>query len=120
MLNWTLALNEDLRSTEVRALAVCPGPTRSNFFSAAGFDSPPMEGGLNASLDMTSEQVANLTLSALASGKSLLVPGWKNKVIAFLGSKTPKVLVTLLGGAILRKMRLEQYRAVPQMPDTKS
>ncbi|MDP4694598.1 MAG: SDR family NAD(P)-dependent oxidoreductase, partial [Opitutales bacterium] len=42
VLNWTLALNEDLRGTSVRALAICPGPTRSNFYKSAGFESPPM------------------------------------------------------------------------------
>ena len=111
VLNWSLALNEDLRGTKVRSLAVCPGPTRSNFFHAAGFESPPMQGGVNGALDMTSEQVADLTLDALARGKSLVVTGWKNKLIAFFGSKTPKVLVTQIGGAILRKLRLEQHRA---------
>ena len=111
VLNWSLALNEDLRGTSARAMAVCPGPTQSNFFQAAGFESPPMKGGLNGSLDMTSEQVADLTLHALAKGKSLIVTGWKNKLIAFVGSKTPKVLATRIGGAILRKLRLEQYSA---------
>lgn len=109
VLNWTLALNEDLRGTSVRALAVCPGPTRSNFFKAAGFDQPPMNSGANATLDMTADQVADYTLAALVSGKSLLVTGWKNKCIAFFGSKTPIVAVTRIGGMILRKLRLEQH-----------
>lgn len=110
ILNWTLALNEDLRGTDVRALAVCPGPTRSNFFKAAGFETPPMNSGANAALDMTSDQVAEYTLNALASGQSLVVTGWKNRCIAFFGSKFPIVAVTRIGGMILRKLRLEQHR----------
>lgn len=107
VLNWSLALNEELRGTKVRAMAVCPGPTRSNFFKRAGFETPPMQsGGLNAMLDMSSDQVAELALIGLAKGKSLIVTGWMNKCIAFFGSKTPRVLVTRIGGAILRKMRL--------------
>jgi short-subunit dehydrogenase len=107
VLNWSMALNEDLRGTKVRAMAVCPGPTRSNFFKRAGFETPPMEaGGFNKMLDMTSDEVAERALRGLAKGKSLVVTGWKNKCIAFFGSKTPRVWVTRIGGAILRKMRL--------------
>lgn len=111
VLNWTLSLGEDLRDTPVRTLAVCPGPTRSNFFKAAGFSKPPMNsGGANASLDMTSDQVAEYTLKALAKGKPLIVTGWKNKCIAFFGSKMPICVVTRIGARILRKLRLEQHK----------
>lgn len=110
VLNWSLALNEDLRETKVRAMAVCPGPTRSNFFKRAGFETPPMQGGgMNKYLDMTSDLVAENALIALARGKPLVVTGWMNKCIAFFGSKTPRVFVTRIGGSILRKMRLEQH-----------
>lgn len=110
VLNWTLALGEDLRGTKVRTLAVCPGPTRSNFFKSAGFETPPMREGASLTPDMTSEEVADLTLQAVAKGKSLLVTGWKNKLIAFFGSKFPIIVVTRIGGAILRKMRLEAHK----------
>ena len=110
VLNWTLALGEDLRGTKVRTLAVCPGPTRSNFFKSAGFETPPMQEGASLTPDMTSEQVADLTLQALAKGKSLLVTGWRNKLIAFFGSKFPIIVVTRVGAAILRKMRLETHQ----------
>jgi len=115
VLNWTLALNEDLRGTKVRAIAVCPGPTRSNFFKRAGFEIPPMQGGgLNAALDMTADAVVEKALVGLAKGKPLVVTGWKNKCIAFLGSKSPLVGVTRVGGALLRKMRLEQHGKAQQ------
>jgi short-subunit dehydrogenase len=110
VLNWTLALSEDLRKTKVRTLAICPGPTRTNFFKTAGFESPPLNQGANKMLDMSPEEVVDETLRALAKGKKLLVIGWKNKLIAFLGSKLPIVLVTRIGGAFLRRMRLEVYR----------
>lgn len=108
--NWSLALNEDLRGTKVRTLALCPGPTRSNFFKAAGFTFPPMDRGLNKGLDMSADEVAARTLHAIAQGRSLLVTGWKNRCITFFGSKLPISAVTRIGGLILRKMRLEQHR----------
>lgn len=107
VLNWSLALNEDLRGTNVRAMAVCPGPTRSNFFKRAGFATPPMaSGGFNKMLDMTADEVAEKALLGLVKGKPLVVTGWKNKCIAFFGSKVPRVLVTRISGKVLRKMRL--------------
>lgn len=107
VLNWSLALDEDLRDTGVRAMAVCPGPTRSNFFKRAGFETPPMEaGGFNKFLDMTADEVAAIALRGLAKGKPLVVTGWMNKCIAFFGSKMPHVLGTRISGKILRKMRL--------------
>lgn len=106
VLNWSLALNEDLRGTRVRAMAVCPGPTRSNFFKRAGFETPPMEaGGLNKLLDMTADEVVEMALRGLARGKPLVVTGWVNQCIAFFGGKMPRVWVTRMGGRILRKMR---------------
>ena len=108
--NWSLALNEDLRGTKVRALAICPGPTRSNFFKAAGFKTPPMGRGANKGLDMTSDEVATRTLRAIAKGRSIHVTGWKNRCIAFIGSKLPIVAVIRVGGIILSKMRLEEHR----------
>jgi short-subunit dehydrogenase len=109
--NWSLALGEDLRGTKVRTLAVCPGPTRSNFFKAAGFETPPMDQGGNHGLDMTSDQVAAYTLGAIAKERSLIVSGWKNRLITFFGSQLPLVAVTRISAGILRKMRLEKHKA---------
>jgi short-subunit dehydrogenase len=108
--NWTLALNEDLRGSKVRALAICPGPTRSNFFKAAGFASPPMNNSKKPGLDMTADEVAERTLRAIAQKKSIAITGWKNHCIAFFSSKMPLVAVTRIGAIILRKMRLEQHK----------
>ena len=110
VLHWTLALTEDLKRTGVRVLAVCPGPTRSNFFRAAGFESPPLEGGLNRWLDMSAEAVAEQSLVALAKGRRLVVTGWKNRLIAAVGSFSPKVAATCIAGWALNRLRLEQYK----------
>ncbi len=108
--NWSLAISEDLRGTKVRALVVCPGPTRSNFFKAAGFKDPPMRKGGALSPDMTCDEVAEQTLSAVAQNRTLIVNGWKNSCIVFFCSKMPLVVINRIGAFILRKMRLEQHK----------
>jgi uncharacterized protein len=86
VLHWSLALNEELRGTGVRALAVCPGPTSTAFFERAGLK----EGGVPDFLGQTPEQVVAATLRALESGKAMVVSGWLNKVGAFVVTKLPK------------------------------
>lgn len=110
-LHWALALDEDLRGTGVRSLAVCPGPTRSNFFKAAGFARPPVGEDGAAGGGMSADAVAWRTLRALARGKTLEVTGLRNKCVAVAGRLAPKVWASRAGGAILRRMRLERHRA---------
>jgi short-subunit dehydrogenase len=92
VLHWSLALNEELRGSGVRALAVCPGPTSTDFFKRAGLS----EGAVPDFLGQTSEEVAMATLRALGSGKSMVVSGWLNKIGAAVVTKLPKPLAARL------------------------
>ncbi len=100
ILNWTIALNEELRGTSLRALAVCPGTTRTEFFREAG-----ARGADAAPFAMTSEEVATIALRALAAGRTQVVTGWKNKVMTFAGAKVSKPFAARVSGAILKRMR---------------
>lgn len=104
LLNWSLGLDEDLRGTGVRSLALCPGPTSTNFFRAAGFREPPMAGGGH-----TSEEVISVLLKGLETEKRIIVPGLQNKLTAMVASRLPKSLGTRLTAMILKKMRLEAF-----------
>ena len=101
LLHWSLALNEDLRGSGVRTLAVCPGPTATNFSKAAGLTLPP----LPDRLCQTSEQVAMESLRALAAGKSLVVTGVRNKVLAAISSIMPKTMVARLAAKVIARHR---------------
>ena len=104
VLHWSLALNEELRGTGVRALAVCPGPTGTEFYRRAGLK----QGSVSSLLSMTSEEVVELSLRALAAGRAQVVTGWKNKAYTFFSSKVPKPLVARLGAKVLARFRLKQ------------
>ncbi len=107
LLNWSLALHEDLKGTGVRTLVVCPGPTATNFFKRAGFATPPAD----AHLKQTSEEVADIAIKALQQGKTLVVCGWKNRLMATLGSLLPIKIAAPVAAYFLRKARLEQFKA---------
>ena len=106
VLHWTLALNEELRGTTVRALAVCPGPTATNFFSAAGLG----ENSVSPSLSMSPDEVVTLTMTALSRRRAQIVTGWKNKAYAFVASKLPKPLAARIGAKVLARFRLEKVK----------
>jgi hypothetical protein len=110
LLNWSLGLWQDLRETGVHVLCVCPGPTGTNFFRAAGFAEAPVAGWLG----QTTEQVVEESLRALARGKPLVVCGWLNKLQVMMSSRIPRVLVSVLARKSLEKVRakpLAQQRA---------
>lgn len=107
VLHWSLALNEELRGTGVRALAVCPGPTSTEFFRRAGLK----QGSVADSLGQTTDEVVRESLAALAKGKAFVVTGWKNKLLSAFSSKVPKALVTRIGAKVLARWRLSKVSA---------
>lgn len=101
VLHWSLALNEDLRGSGVRALAVCPGPTSTDFFRRAGLK----QGSVSDSFGQTSGQVVDEALAAFASGRAQVVTGWKNKLMVFGASLLSKPLIARLAAGILKRYR---------------
>ncbi|HNX04539.1 MAG TPA: SDR family NAD(P)-dependent oxidoreductase [Opitutales bacterium] len=106
LLNWSLALWQELKNDGIHVLAVCPGPTKSNFYKSAGFASPPC-GSIAGS--GTPEAVVAQTLRAFARGKSVLVPGWRNKIAAGFAALLCRSWQAAVAELFLRKLRLETY-----------
>ncbi len=96
LLHWSLALREELRSAGVAVLALCPGTTRTEFFTQAGMP----EGRITAGHGMSPEAVAACALRALAAGRGQVVPGFLNRVIALVSARLPKSLSARLAGRI--------------------
>jgi short-subunit dehydrogenase len=61
---------------------------------------------------MSAEEVAQRTLEALAKGQSIVVTGWLNRCIAWVGQHAPKVWGARIGAALLRRMRFKPHAAV--------
>lgn len=107
ILHWSVALDAEGRRHGVRALAVCPGPTPSNFFRRAGFGDAPVPG-----YGTSVEQVVRASFVALARGDVKVVPGLPFKCIAFVSRLTPLRLNAWLGWHLMAKLRLKPLRAV--------
>jgi len=106
LLHWSLALGEELRGTGVTTLAICPGPTSTEFFKRAGLD----EGSVPSMFGETSEKVVMASLRALASGKSMVVSGWKNKLMTAFVGLVPKPLIAWLAGLALSYFRMKRVK----------
>lgn len=104
LLQWSLALNEDLRGSGVRALAVCPGPTATEFFKRAGLK----QGAVSDRWGETAEDVVRTTLRALERGRAQVVSGWMNWAMAAMASRLPKPWAARLGALVLAKFRLSR------------
>jgi uncharacterized protein len=107
VLHWSLALNEELRGTGVSTLAVCPGPTSTDFFQRAGLE----KGSVPNMFGETSEKVVLASLRAMGSGKSVVVSGWKNKIMTAVVTKLPKALVARLAGIALGHYRMKRVKS---------
>lgn len=107
LLNWSLALNEELRGSGVRVLAVCPGPTATNFSRRAGLkDRSALSRAQSKS--MTSEAVVEASLVALAQGKSYVVPGRKNQLVAWAAGLMPRTWITRLAARAIERYRVRR------------
>ncbi len=103
VLHWSLALNEELRGTGVRTLAVCPGPTATQFFLRAGL----RQGSVPGAFSQTCEAVVRESLRALGRGRSQVVTGWTNWLGAAISARVPKPMAARVGAVLLKRWRLE-------------
>lgn len=73
----SLAINEELRrrKSKVQISVLCPGPVDTNFNNRAG-----VSFGVKA---LSSSYVAKYALTKLFSGKTVIIPGFKMKIVKF-------------------------------------
>lgn len=106
VLSFSEALHRELKAQGVRVTALCPGPVQTEFQARAGV------GGTNPTpiLTVTAERVAEEGYAGLMAGKRLVIPGFANKIAAFLPRIVPRGAVLSLAGA-RQKRRQEGVKA---------
>ncbi len=90
------AISEENRPHGIIVTSLCPGPTDTNFFNAAGAEP------LKAKGMQTPEAVVEAGLNAVRRGKASVVSGWTNYVGSVFGKLAPNALVTRTIGSFLR------------------
>ncbi len=77
VVSFTESIAEELRGTGVRAMALCPGFTRTEFQERAGIDARRVP----SVAWMSAEAVVDSALAALARGEVIHVPGGLNRMM---------------------------------------
>lgn len=90
VLHFTEAIAKELRGRGVTVTALCPGPTETSFAKRAGIEG---EGFFREGSVMNVNAVARIGFRGFMRGKTIVVPGWKNKLLIFLVRFTPRWLV---------------------------
>jgi len=101
VMSFSLALSYEMKKFGGKCLCVCPGPTSTKFFSAAGFGTPPLPTGFGHK----AVDVAQAGLGALANGKNLIIVGFVNNLQALLTRVMPVNLLLKISGAVLDRVR---------------
>ncbi|MFK5893329.1 MAG: SDR family oxidoreductase [Pseudomonadota bacterium] len=97
VLNFTEALHHELKGTGVSVSVLCPGPTATGFEKSANMkDSKLFKSGV-----MDAKIVAEAGCKGLMNNKMTIIPGFKNRLMAFLSSMTPsRNLLVWISGKI--------------------
>jgi short-subunit dehydrogenase len=90
VLSFTEALAEELRGSGVRVCCLAPGATDTGFAAQAGMQGTRLfrRGVMNPA------RVARAGHTGLQQGKTLVIPGLRNRILAFSVRLSPRVLVT--------------------------
>ncbi|MBX3394419.1 MAG: SDR family oxidoreductase [Phycisphaerae bacterium] len=99
VMNFSMALWYELKNRGVSVTCICPGPVATEFFDRGG-----LEGQKQAFLKtgMTPERVAEAAYRAVAGRRSLVIPGWLNRLGAIAPRFAPVRLVTRATALLLK------------------
>jgi hypothetical protein len=98
ILSFSQALAEELKPKGVSVTALCPGVTDTAFIRRAGMqDTKAAQGNL-----ISSRTVAEIGYRGMLRGKTVVVPGLKEKVMVVAGRVAPRRVVAKIAGNLMR------------------
>jgi short-subunit dehydrogenase len=98
VLNFSEALNYELRHTNVHCTAVSPGPVVTEFQQVAGQSE---EQPVIRFVNMKSTEVARIGIKAMLKGRPSIVPGWQVSVTAWVSQRAPRRWATAITGWLM-------------------
>lgn len=98
--SFTIALSEELRSSNIHCACLCPGPTDTEILSSA---SVKMDKKGEKFL-MPAYDVAKIGIDGALKGKIVIVPGLSNKLTVLMNKIFPETFMTMISTKVLGTM----------------
>ncbi|MBX7153112.1 SDR family oxidoreductase [bacterium] len=86
--SFSLAIASELKDTDIRVIASCPGRTKTNFQVIAGSNRVRIR-----SRSAKADDVARVTVSAIQNYKKIAIEGWNNKLMVYMQRFVPRMIV---------------------------
>lgn len=93
LLDFSIALRQELKSKNVRVLALCPGGLATTKEAQLGIAAQGIWGSLTTN---NLSNVAHKTITKTLAGKSIYIPGFINLVLSIMGKIVPRTLIAKL------------------------
>jgi short-subunit dehydrogenase len=93
------ALHYELRKTKVKSTVLCPGVTRTEFFEVAGQKMTAYQ----RMTVMESSSVARIGIRAMLKGRSSVVAGWLNSLMAWGTRLLPRPLLAAVSNRLMQR-----------------
>jgi len=100
VLSFSEALASEVAGTGVTVTVACPGPIQSGFQERSGMGAAKLIHGKKL---VGPEPAAQAALQALKSGKTVVIPGFSNKLLALAARRAPRRLATWVAHRVLRR-----------------
>jgi uncharacterized protein len=117
MLSFTRGLRYELRNTNVSVSALSPGSTDTDFVNRAGMGESILKTARK--FNMSPEEVGEIAISGLFKSKAEIVPGFTNKLNAFLPKFFPKSLVERIAGNVYEPKQSRENTPVYKISSAK-
>lgn len=101
VVNFSEAIANELNGSGVTVTCLCPGPTATEFATRADME----KSRLFKLGRMSSEDVARIGYQGMMKGKTLVIPGAKNKLIMESVRFTPRKLVTAVARSLQERAK---------------
>jgi short-subunit dehydrogenase len=94
-------LNTELKRTNIKISALCPGFTRTEFHQRGKM----RMNGLPNFMWLSTEQVVEKSWKDVKAGKAICIPGWQYLILSTIARVAPRPIVRKAGIKVRRKQR---------------